>query len=241
MMTSVAEPLNILITGAAGALGSALAIACAARGARVLLIDRDLRGLSTTCERVEATGGPGPGYCQLDLGEAGRDQFVALVREFRDAYGPLTGLVHGAARFHALQPLEQVTPDEWLKTLQVNLNACWSLTLACLPDLRAQAGSSVVFVLDGLAGAGRAYWGPYGISKAGLQCLTQMFAEELEGTRCRVFGVETGPIRSALRSTAYLAEHPAKAPDAERVATYIAGLLLEPKANGDVLQRVSVD
>ena len=229
---------NLLITGAAGALGGALAVACARRGAQVLLIDRDLRGLEETCDRVEATGGPGPGYAQLDLALAGPDQVQGLVSDFRGAYGPLHGLVHAAARFHALQPLDQVSPEEWLTTLQVNLNASWLLSLACLPDLRSQPGSALVFTLDGEATA-RAYWGPYGVSKSGLRGLALMFAEELEGTACRVFGVETGPMRSALRAIAYHSEHPAAVPDASAAAGYIADLVFGASAHGLVLCEVS--
>ena len=236
-MTETAGRRNVLITGAAGALGGALAVSCAQRGAQVLLIDRDLRGLEATCERVEATGGPGPGYAQLDLALAGPDQVQGLVSDLRAAYGPLSGLVHAAARFHALQPLDQVSPEEWLTTLQVNLNASWLLSLACLPDLRSQPGSTLVFTLDGQAG-GRAYWGPYGVSKSGLQGLALMFAEELEGTGCRVFGVETGPMRSALRATAYHGEHPAVVPDATVTAAFIADLVFGTSLPGAVLCQV---
>lgn len=225
-MNDPATPRNVLITGAAGALGSAVAQACAGLGACVLLVDRDLRGLEKACDAVEARGDTGPGYCQLDLAQAGPGEIADLVAQLRDAYGPIDALVHAAARFHALQPLDQVSPTEWLQTLQVNLNAAWLLSLACLPDLRRQAGAALVFCLDAQADAGRAYWGPYGVSKGALRSLVRTFAEELEGTGCRVHGVDPGPMRSALRATAYHSENPAGVPDPSAAATLIADIVL---------------
>jgi NAD(P)-dependent dehydrogenase (short-subunit alcohol dehydrogenase family) len=229
---------NILITGAAGALGSALALECARRGARVLLLDRDLRGLEQLCDQVESVGAQGPGYCQLDLAEAGPEQCEALLQQLRDAYGPIDALVHCAARFHALQPLDQVAPKEWLQSVQVNLNSAWLLSVACLPDLRKQPGARLVFTTDTLAAEGRAYWGPYGVSKAGQQALAQMFAEELEGSACRVFAVDPGPMRSPLRATAYHAEHPAAVATADHAAAFFADLLFQEAEPGAVLLQV---
>jgi NAD(P)-dependent dehydrogenase (short-subunit alcohol dehydrogenase family) len=234
-MTEDHKQRNILITGAAGALGSAVALACAEQGARVLLVDRDLRGLEAVCDRVEAIGATGPGYCQLDLATAGPESIAELVDQLREAYGPLNALVHSAARFHGLQPLDQVAPMEWLQALQVNLNSAWLLSLACLPDLRRQPDSALLFTLDELAGEGRAYWGPYGVSKGALRSLVRMFAEELEASACRVHGVDPGPLRSSLRASAFHSENPSGLPDPSKAGAYLAALALGMEQPEDVL------
>jgi len=219
---------NILITGAAGGLGKALAVACARRGAQVLLTDRNLRGLEAACDEVEAAGGPAPGYCQLDLAAAGPESFAELLKSFIEAYGSLDGLVHCAAHFRGLQPLEQVAPDEWLTSMQVNLNAAWLLSVVCLPSLKASQLGRLVFILNDQRARGSPFWGAYGVANAALEALVLMFAEEMAGSGCHVFGVRPGPMRTHLRATAYLGEHPASIPEPRHAAECIAALLLEP-------------
>lgn len=219
------EPIpNILITGATGGLGSALALACARRGARVILLDRRRRPLETLCDEVEALGAPAPGYGEVDLAQVGPEGLQELVQGLTEAYGGIDGLAHCAARFEGLKPLDQVTPQDWLLDLQVNLNAAWLMTVSCLPSLRERAGT-VVFVTDAAARSG-AYWGSYGVSKAALEGLSAILAEELDNTDCRVHTVDPGPMRTGLRSSAYLAEDPNSVPVPAEAADQIADLLM---------------
>lgn len=234
-------PSNILITGAAGGLGSALSLACARAGAQTLLVDKDLKGLETVCDRIESADGLAPAYCQLDLASAGPEACAELVSDFIGAYGQLSGLAHCAAQFDGLQPLDQVPGDVWLRQVQVNLNAAWLLTVSCLASLRHAGDSTVVFVLDDEARSRSAYWGPYGVSKAALRALAATFAEELEGTACRVFGVDPGPMRTPLRAKAFLAESPDTQPTPDEAANHMAELLLGGGGDQAVLHRVQVN
>ena len=215
---------TFLITGATGGLGSALALACGARGARVILLDRKRRPLERLCDQVEERGGPPPGYGELDLAQVGPEALQTFVQELLEAYGGIDGLVHCAARFDGLRPLDQISPQDWLLDLQVNLNAPWLLTMACLPALRKRQGS-VVFVTDAIA-RGSAYWGGYGVAKGGLETLAATLSEELEESGCTVMTVDPGPMRTSLRSAAFMAEDPGSVPVADEAAAQIADMLL---------------
>ncbi len=232
---------KILVTGAAGGLGSALSLACARHGAQLLLVDRNLRGLEQTCDRIEQAGGPAPAYCQLDLALADPDACARLVGEFVEEYGALHGLAHCAAQFDGLQPLDQVPGNSWLSHLQVNLNAAWLLTVTCLPSLRAGGAGTVLFVLDDEDRSTSAYWGPYGVSKAALRSLAGMFAAELEGSGCRVFGVDPGPMRTTLRASAFMAEPPESQPAPDAAARHMAELLMGEGGGLPVIHRVAGD
>ncbi len=223
-MANVDQPKNILITGANGGLGPAQALACARRGARVILLDRKRKPLEALCDEVEALDAPAPGYVDLDLAQAGPDAFQELVAGLEETYGALNGLAHCHARFDGLRPLDQVTPQDWLMDVQVNLNATWLLTISCLSSLKAGAGR-VAFVLDSEA-RGKAYWGAYGVSKAALEGLAATLAEELEGTRCAVTAFDPGPLRTGLRAAAFLAEDPATIPSPDESADRLADFLL---------------
>lgn len=236
-MNSNSPGKNVLITGAAGGLGSALAMACARRGARLILLDRNLPGLEAVCDQIEAVGAPAPGYCQLDLAKADPASMTELVTDLVASYGGIDAVAHCAARFQGLQPIDQVGGDTWLSVLQVNLNAAWLVTVSCLPSLRARGGT-IVFPLDEPAAEGSAYWGPYGVSHSALRTMAQTLAEELEGTSCKVYGVYPGPMRTALRATAFHAEDPTEVRGPEVPAEEIARVMLEGDGRCPVFWRV---
>lgn len=230
-MSERAASENLLITGATGGLGRALALECARRGARVILVDRNKRQLERLCDEIEALGAPAPGFCDVDLATVGPEALGELAAGLSEAYGGLHGLVHAAARFDGLRPVDQITPEDWLLSLQVNLNVAWLLTVVCLPALRDTRGK-VVFLLDGDA-AGTAYWGAYGVSKAGVATLAATLAEELEGSGCEIIALDPGPMRTDLRASAYLAEDPSTIPPPEEAAARIADRLLAAGAPAD--------
>ena len=223
-MTENDNAPNILITGATGGLGKALALVCAERGARVILLDRNKRLLERLCDQVEALGAPAPGYIDVDLSGVGPEQLKELVEGLTGAYGDLAGLVHTAVRFDGLRPLDQIAPEDWLMDLQVNLNVAWLLTVACLPSLKSAEGA-VIFLVDGDA-EGKAYWGSYGASKAALCSLAATLSEELGHSGCRSLAIDPGPMRTDLRATAYLGENPGSIPSPSEAAVRIADVLL---------------
>ncbi len=92
--------------------------------------------------------------------------------------------------------------------LQVNLNAPFFLTQACLPLLSRSADAAVLFTSDSVGRHGKAYWGAYGVAKAGVENLMQILAEELENTAIRVNSIDPGPTRTALRKRVFPGENP---------------------------------
>ena len=202
------ETKTLLLTGAAGSLGSALALRSARAGYVTVLLDRDRRGLERLFDRIVSEGLPEPALHPLDLAEAGPDDFRELSDAVATEFGGLTALVHCAARFEALTPLEHIQPEEWLHSMQVNLNAAWLLSVTCLPLLRAAPSGRLYFLLENLPRVSGALWGPYGVSKHALRTLVEQFARTCAGTSVQVLGINPGPMQSALRSRAYHAENP---------------------------------
>jgi NAD(P)-dependent dehydrogenase (short-subunit alcohol dehydrogenase family) len=91
----------------------------------------------------------------------------------------------------------------WYKVIQVNLNAPFMLTRACIPLLRQSTSARIVFTADE---KNSAYWGAYGIAKAGQLSLMQILADELESKNIPVNAVNPGPVRTRFRTMAYPAE-----------------------------------
>jgi NAD(P)-dependent dehydrogenase (short-subunit alcohol dehydrogenase family) len=194
----------ILITGGANGIGRAVAGACAAHGAGVILLDRDVRALEQAYDEISAAGQPEPALYPLDLKGATPDDYAALAGTIEKEFGRLDGLVHNAAHLGALVPLANYEHELWFETLQVNLNAPYLLTLACLGLLQQSRDASIVFAADAAGRNGKAYWGAYAVSKAGAEGFMQVLADELEAnTPIRVNSLDPGPVRTALRLMAY--------------------------------------
>ncbi len=208
---SVAAPASlrgrvVLVTGAAGGLGRASALACARTGATVVLAGRKVAALEAVYDEIEALAAPQAAIYPVDLEGAGADDLAGIADAVRIQCGRLDGLVHAAARFDGLRTLEQTTPEEWTRTLKVDLHAPALLTRACLPLLRESADPAVVFVFDDPERVGKAFWGGYGVSKFALAGLAAILHEETAGGRVRVHGLLPAPMRTALRRMAYFGE-----------------------------------
>ncbi len=213
----------ILITGAGGGIGRAVALAGARHGAQAVLHDRSVKPLEKIYDDIVAGGGPQPAMLPLDLLQATPDACAALAQTVEREFGRLDGLVHCAAELGALAPLELYEPTTWLRVLQVNLTAAWLVTRACLPLLKQSPDASIVFTGADVGRQGRAYWGAYGVAAFGLEGLMQVFAQELAAwPSLRVNSIDPGPVRTALRAKAYPGEDPKIHPLPEDiVASYL--------------------
>ncbi len=196
---------TILVTGAPGGLGDAAARACAQAGATVVLLGRKVPKLSRVYDAIKALGAE-PAIYPLDLAGADPADYEAMADKIGAEFGGLHGVLHCAAEFTGLRPLEVTPPEDFLRQIHVNLTAPWLLTQACLPWLKKAADSAVVFVGDDLSRVNRAYWGAYGVAKAGLVGLMTMLHDETTSGPVRVSALLPGPMRSTVRSRAYVEE-----------------------------------
>lgn len=208
----------ILVTGAGGAIGSAAALAYATHGATVILLGRSKKTLNDTYDAIIQAGGPEPMLCPFNLEKALPQDYIALAESIEKEFGHLDGLLHAAAMLGTLTPLEHYDLALWSRVMQVNLNAPYLLTRACLPLLKASENASVIFCSADVAAKGEAYWGAYGISHAATDNLVEIFADELEtNTTIRVNSLDPGPVHSRLRSLAFPGENPHTLPSADQV------------------------
>src|ERR1700691_1470477 len=203
----------ILITGAGGGLGSALARECAKAGASVILCGRHAAKLERVYDEIEKMGAPQPAIAMLDLAAATAADYDSLAATIGDEFGRLDGLVHAAALLGDRTPLEQYDVPTWCRVLHVNLTAPFILTQILLPSLRKSGDASVIFVSSGVVHNPRPFWGAYAVAKTGLESVRSMLSQELEGeANIRVNSVNPGRMRTAMRAAAYPAEDPSTVP-----------------------------
>ncbi len=204
---------TILITGAAGGLGSTAALALAGQGANIILLDKKIPALEAVYDQITALGAPEPAIYPFDLAGASEDQYLQLADTLDNKYGALQGLLHSAVDSGISGPITCIKTLIWAQTLNLNLNVPFLLTRVLLPLLQKSEHASVVFTSDSAARTGKAYSGAYGVSKIAVEGFAKILADELDSAgKIRVNTLIPGPIDSPLRKRTFPAENKSKLP-----------------------------
>ena len=161
------NPKTALVTGVARGIGRAVCEGLVASGYRVFGIDKEL------------VSGREYKVFQIDLTQVARQgKGCNDLDELTQAVGnTLHVLVHNAA-LQVVKPVDQVTPEDWTKTLETNLLAPFQLTMHFLPQLR-QARGSVIHMGSIHTRLTKKNFALYATSKVALDGLTRSLALDL--------------------------------------------------------------
>ena len=217
-----------LITGASRGIGAETAVAYAAEGAHVVLVARTVGGLEEVDDRVRGAGSSAT-LVPLDLRDG--EGIDRLGHALYQRFARLDVLVGNAGMLGPLSPLGHVTPKAWDEVLGLNLTANWRLIRSVDPLLRQSDAGRAIFLTAEVARSLPAYWGPYAVSKAGLEALVRTYAAETAKTRVRVNLIDPGPTRTRLRAQAFPGENPADLPAPEHVVDLLVRVA-EPTYQG---------
>ena len=199
---------------------------------------RVVRKLEALFDRIVGAGGPEPVILPLDFARADASQFAKVGESLQAELGRLDGIVHCAATLQRLAPIEHHSLDDWTTVLRVNLTAAAQLTRAVFPLLREAPRASALFTLDTRGHEPRAYWSSYAASKAGLEALVRVLADEWEAApNLAASGVIPGPLASPMRKRTHPGDDPALLlPPESLVPLYLSLLIDDPKAtNGRIV------
>jgi NAD(P)-dependent dehydrogenase (short-subunit alcohol dehydrogenase family) len=224
-----------LITGASRGIGAATAIELARLGAHVVITARTQGGLEETDDAIRAAGGSAT-LLPLDLAEG--EQIDAIGPSLFQRFGRLDVLVHNAGVLGRLTPVAHILPNDWADVIAVHLTAAWRLIRTCEPLLRNAAAGRAAFVTTGRAREPKAYWGPYGATKAGMEHLVLTWADEVKTTNLRVNLFDPGPTATRIRSQSMPGEDPATLAKPADVAPALAALCLPGECRHGEMIRV---
>ncbi|WP_374572147.1 SDR family NAD(P)-dependent oxidoreductase [Phenylobacterium sp.] len=164
----------VVVTGAFGALGSAVAWAAAEEGARVALIDF---AATPPAGLIEACGPDAFAQGGVDLTDPAATQ--AAVDAVAERFGGIDVLLNIAGGFR-WETLEGGSPDSWRRLFGMNVESTANASRAAIPHLRRSAAGRIVNVgADGAVKAATGM-GAYAAAKAGVHKLTEALAEELK-------------------------------------------------------------
>ena len=193
-----------IVTGGAGGIGSAVARALAAEGARVVIADiQDAEG-------TDLAAGLG-GRCRFQhLDVTGEGDWQRALADTERNLGPVSVLAN-IAGIMDWGTMEEQSPASFRRVVDVNLTGAWLGMRAVAPSLR-RAGGGVIVNMSSLSGlTAYAGIGAYTASKWGLRGLTKAAALELAPDRVRVCSVHPGAIRTPMTAgfgDAYTAGQP---------------------------------
>ena len=190
------EGKTALITGAGRGLGRACAVAFAREGANVALMSRTRKDLEETARLVEQEGAKA---LILEADVADEAAVRKAVEQARSELGPVTILVNSAAIIGPAAPLHELDPDDWDRTLAVNLGGARQVSQEVIPHMIDSGGGRIVNITSGLAEIAMPLFGAYGASKAALNHMTRTMGEELRGLEIQVNGLDPGVMDTGMQ------------------------------------------
>lgn len=184
-MTGRLQDKVAIITGAGRGIGAAIARAFATHGAQLVIAEID----ETTGAAVATeTGGL---FCRCDVTE--QTDIDATIRQTLDRFGRIDVLVNnaGANVFHRPHEMPR---SEWARCMALDLEACWAMTEAVLPDMRARGAGAIVNIASCHGFKIIPHTFPYPVAKHGLIGLTRSLGIEYAAEGLRVNAIAPGYI-----------------------------------------------
>jgi NAD(P)-dependent dehydrogenase (short-subunit alcohol dehydrogenase family) len=186
----------VLLTGAAGGIGRALARAFAASGLRLVLVDVDRGAVVALAEDIGPEQAIG-----LAADASDPEQAAGAVRQARAHFGALDFLVNNAGlgmgvvredHFTRIVQIEDIAPETFLRFMKVNMCAGFFMAHAAVPLFLAQRFGRIINVTTSLSTMIRPGFSPYGPAKAAFEAWTAGLAGELAGSGITVNVVTPG-------------------------------------------------
>lgn len=181
----------VMITGAGNGLAKAAALAFAAEGAALSLVDVDEAGLKTTQQKAQQLGA----RVQIQtVNLSSRQACQQVVAEAVNHFGQLDVLcnIAGIVRMH---PVTEVTEEQWQQLVAINMAAPFWLSQAAIPELLKTQGN-IVNCASQSAFKGSAYIVPYSMTKGAVVMLTKSMAMEFINQPIRINAVSPGTMNN---------------------------------------------
>jgi 3-oxoacyl-[acyl-carrier protein] reductase len=201
-----------LVTGASRGIGRAIAVALAQAGADVGINFLSRAQEAETAAEAVRLCGRRAAIFPADVSVASDVQ--RLVRGVEEQIGSIDLLVNNAG-IAGPRRIEDITEDDWDRTIAVNLKSCFLATQAALPGMRARRWGRVINVSSVAAQTGGVVGPHYAASKAGMLGLTRSYAQRLAKE-----GVTVNAIAPALVETEMVTSNPNATSDHIPVGRY---------------------
>ncbi len=174
-----------LVTGAGSGIGQAAALRLAREGAKIAALGLSQEELRDTVERIQRAPDQEALTVVADVSQP--DQMQRAIQQVIDKWGRLDIVFANAGINGVWAPLEELKPEEWDKTLNINLKGTFLTVKYAVPHLKKQGGSVIITAsVNGTRIFSNTGATAYSTSKAGQVAFTKMVALELAPSKVRV-------------------------------------------------------
>ena len=188
-----------LITGAGSGIGRAAAVMLGRAGAKVIAISRTQEDIDETIREVEAAGSQGLAIA-ADVSKA--DDMQQVLAKIDEQFGRLDILFANAGINGVWAPIDEMTPEEWQKTIDINLTGTYLATHFAVPLLKRQGGSIIITSsVNGTRMFTNTGSTAYSSTKAAQVAFGQMIALELAKHKIRVNIICPGAIETKIEES----------------------------------------
>ncbi len=186
-----------LVTGAGSGIGRATALLLAERGARIAALGRGKTELEEVAAAIEKQQGKEDQALVLPADISDYDEMETAVAQIIDKWRRLDIVFANAGINGVWAPIDELEPDEWQKTIQVNLTGTFFTVKTAVPHLKEQGGSVIITAsVNGTRIFSNAGATAYSTTKAGQVAMAKMLALELAKHRIRVNVICPGAIET---------------------------------------------
>jgi NAD(P)-dependent dehydrogenase (short-subunit alcohol dehydrogenase family) len=182
-----------LVSGGGRGLGQAFAQALAAVGATVSVTARSRNQLKETVKIIESQNGRAISV----VGDISNPDDVENMVSFTEAQlGPVDILVNNAGVGGEVKPDWETDPQDWWRTVEINLKGPYLCTRRILPGMVARGKGRIINLSSGAVRRRFPYLGAYSVSKIALTQYSTLLASQLEGTGVKIFSYNPGLVRT---------------------------------------------